>query len=122
MANKKILAVDDEKNILELEKVLFIKSGYQVITASNGNEAIAAALRETPDLIVLDVEMPQKDGFATLLEMRGLDNLKDIPVIILSGLKDEIHHKLSASLGSVSHLDKPFDPNKLLSKVKEIIG
>lgn len=120
--SKKILAVDDEKNILELEKILFMKNGFAVTTASNGGDAIEAALREKPDLIVLDIEMPGKDGYATLIELRGTDECKDIPVIILSALRDDVYHKISASFSKVDHVNKPFDPIVLLQKVKEVLG
>jgi len=101
---KKILAVDDESKILQLEKILFTKNGFDVVTASDGNEAVQTALSFNPDLILLDIEMPGKDGYATLAELRSHKELKDIPVIVLSGLRDETYHKISESMGSVVHL------------------
>ncbi|OGW33138.1 MAG: hypothetical protein A2X59_05910 [Nitrospirae bacterium GWC2_42_7] len=118
---KKILAVDDESKILQLEKILFTKNGFDVVTASDGNEAVQTALSFNPDLILLDIEMPGKDGYATLAELRSHKELKDIPVIVLSGLRDETYHKISESMGSVEHIDKPFAPDKLLAKVNEIL-
>jgi len=120
--SKKILVVDDDKNIIQLQKVLFTKHGFDVVTASNGVEAIEIAVREIPDIVVLDIDMPGKDGYATLLEMRSYKELRDIPVIILSALSDDIYHNISSSLGTVYHLDKPFSPDELLMKVKEIIS
>ena len=118
---KKILAVDDEEKILQLEKVLFTKNGFDVVTASNGTEAVKTALAANPDLILLDIEMPGKDGYATLMELKGHKELKDIPVIILSGLREEVYHKISKTMGTVEHIDKPFDPDKLLAKANEIL-
>jgi len=119
---KKLLLVDDESKILQLEKVLFTKSGYEVVTASNGAEGLKLALSELPDLIVLDIEMPGKDGYATLMDIRGHAELKQTPVIIMSGLSDDVYHTISESLGTVAHINKPFAPDKLLAKVREILG
>ncbi len=120
--SKKLLLVDDENRILQLEKVLFTKNGYDVVTAADGDGALKAALAERPDLVVLDIEMPGKDGYATLMEMRGHEALKKTPVIIMSGLTDDVYHGISGSLGTVAHINKPFAPDVLLAKVREIIG
>ncbi len=120
--NKHVLVVDDDQKMLELEKVVFTKHGFSVETAASGTEAIEKALARRPDIIVLDIEMPGKDGYATLMELRSHKELKDLPVIILSGLTEEVYHKISESMGTVEHLDKPFDPNLLLEKARTVLG
>ncbi len=120
--NRKVLVVDDDIRMIELEKVLFTRHGFDVLVASDGDKAVEEALRETPDLIVLDIEMPGKDGYATLMELRSHRNLKDIPVIILSALTEDVYHQISESMGTVAHLEKPFDPNALIEKAREILG
>jgi|Deesub1362B_J571_1020462.scaffolds.fasta_scaffold00236_2 DNA-binding response OmpR family regulator len=119
--SKRVLVVDDDRRMLELERVLFTKHGFEVVVASDGSEAIEAALKSEPDLIVLDIEMPGKDGYATLMELRSHKKLKDVPVIVLSALTDDVYHKISESMGTVEHIDKPFDPERLISKAKEIL-
>ncbi len=120
--SKRVLVVDDDRRMLELERVLFTKHGFEVVVASDGREAIEAALKSEPDLIVLDIEMPGKDGYATLMELRSHKKLKDVPVIVLSALTDDVYHKISESMGTVEHIDKPFDPERLISKAKEILN
>jgi DNA-binding response OmpR family regulator len=120
--SKKVLVVDDDRRMLELERILFTKHGFDVVVASNGNEAIEAALKSEPDLIVLDIEMPGKDGYATLVELRSHKKLNNIPVIVLSALTENVYHRISESMGTVEHIDKPFDPERLISKAKEILN
>lgn len=119
--SKRILVVDDDRKIQELQKVLFTRSGFEVVTADDGFQAIKTALEKTPDIIILDIEMPGKDGYATLVELRSHAELKEIPVIMLSGLTDQVYHQISGSLGTFMHMNKPFAPDKLLSTVKAIL-
>ena len=81
---EKILLVDDEQDILEFVGYNLSKEGYDVTTANNGRDAIALAQKETPDLIILDVMMPEMDGIETCLELRNIDKLKDVLIIFLS--------------------------------------
>ena len=111
----KVLAVDDEERLLELlESLLTLKGDFQVSTASNGEEALTKVEEEQPDLILLDVVMPQMDGPTLAHKLRESSNTADIPIIFLTGLVEPAptdHH--GPELGGQLYLSKPFDSEDL---------
>jgi len=116
-ARAKILVVDDTKtNIEVLEGVL--SEHYDVFVAKNGRKAIEIAEKVHPDLILLDVMMPELNGYDTLREMRLRDDLKDIPVFFLTAKSDNESEQIGLDLGAVDYIAKPFSPTLVLLRVK----
>lgn len=113
-----ILAVDDELNILELLNFNLTKEGYRFIGATNGCDAVKTVNKEKPDLIILDVMLPEMDGYDVLRAIKENKETAHIPVIMLSA-KDEIIDKvLGLELGADDYVTKPFSPREILARVK----
>ena len=117
---KKILAVDDEKHIVRLVQVNLERAGYEVVTASDGKEALQKVEDENPDLVVLDVMMPYMDGFEVLQNLRRNPSTRDIPVIMLTAKAQDADVFKGWQSGVDCYLTKPFNPMELLSFVKRI--
>jgi two-component system alkaline phosphatase synthesis response regulator PhoP len=116
----KILVVDDEKDVVELLKFLLEKDGYNVITAFNGREALATAKQEIPDLMLLDVMMPEMDGYTVQTQLLEDPKTKAIPVIILTA-KGQLRDVFALSANVKAYIEKPFDPKTLRAKIQESI-
>ncbi|MFN0118694.1 MAG: response regulator [Elusimicrobiota bacterium] len=114
----KILVVDDEKDVVELLKFLLEKDGYQVITAYNGREGLDLARAELPNLILLDVMMPEMDGYTVQTQLLASPKTKDIPIIILTA-KGQLRDVFAMSANVKALLEKPFDPKTLRQKISE---
>jgi two-component system alkaline phosphatase synthesis response regulator PhoP/two-component system response regulator VicR len=117
---KKILAVDDERHIVRLVQVNLERAGYEVITAFDGVEALKKVHDEKPDLIVLDVMMPQMDGFETLKNLKANPATRDVPVIMLTAKAQDADVFRGWQSGVDCYLTKPFNPLELLTFVKRI--
>ncbi len=117
---KKILAVDDEKHILRLVQINLEKAGYEVVTGSNGREAIEKVRSEKPELIVMDVMMPEMDGFEALKQLKADPETADIPVIMLTAKAQDADVFHGWQSGADLYLTKPFNPMELLTFVKRI--
>jgi DNA-binding response OmpR family regulator len=116
---KKILVVDDERDILALLRHQLATQGYQVITAATGGNAIIKAIEEQPDLITLDVLLPDRHGFDVLRELKARPETAHIPVIILSVAQDEAD---GYRLGAVDYIIKPLDEQRLLHGVSRVLS
>jgi CheY-like chemotaxis protein len=114
----RILVVDDDPNIRELLNQEFVEAGYRVSLAANGREAIAAARGERPDLIVLDVMMPEMNGFDAAAVLKNDPETQDIPIVILSIVQDQ---ERGYRLGIDRYLTKPIDTDLLFKEVDELI-
>ena len=112
-----ILVVDDDEQILDFLRPKLRGSGYNVLTASNGNEAIEQVKAQEPDLLVLDLMMPEKDGLETLKEIR---DFSAAPVIILSARGADADKIRGLELGADDYLSKPFNPDELLARIKAL--
>ena len=117
---RKILACDDEKNIVRLVQANLERAGYEVVTANDGKEALQKVAEETPDLLVLDVMMPYMDGFEVLQHLRRNPSTRDIPVIMLTAKAQDADVFKGWQSGVDCYLTKPFNPLELLSFVKRI--
>lgn len=117
---KKILAVDDEKHIVRLVQVNLERQGYVVVTAFDGKEALEKVATEHPDLIVLDVMMPYKDGFEVLQDLKKDPATRDIPVIMLTAKAQDADVFRGWQSGADCYLTKPFNPMELTMFVKRI--
>ena len=119
---KKILVVDDEKDILELVSIILSEGDIIVYKAEDGRSALEIAKEKKPDLILLDIMMPEIDGWEVLKMLKKEKETKDIPVAMLT-CKTEVRDKvLGIQEGAVDYITKPFAPDDLMSRVKEILG
>jgi len=116
--DKTILVVDDEPRIIEAVGMNLELEGYQVSGASNGYEALQKLTEELPDLVILDVMMPETDGFETLREIREVST---VPVIMLTVRGEEIDKVKGLDLGADDYVTKPFSPKELVSRVKAVL-
>jgi two-component system KDP operon response regulator KdpE len=116
--DKAILVVDDEPRIIEAVSMNLELEGYQVFGASNGYEALKKLTEELPDLIILDVTMPEIDGFETLKMIREVST---VPVIMLTIRGEEIDKVKGLELGADDYVTKPFSPRELVSRVKAVL-
>ena len=117
---KKILAVDDEKHIVRLVQVNLEKEGFEVTTASNGREALEKVAADKPDLVVLDVMMPEMDGFEALKKLKEDPATAGIPVIMLTAKAQDADVFRGWQSGADLYLTKPFNPQELITFVKRI--
>lgn len=116
-----ILAVDDEPDILNLLKFNLKKANYTVITATDGEEALLLAAQKTPDLILLDVMLPNMDGMGVLKALKKDSSTENIPVIMLTAKGEELDRVLGFELGADDYITKPFSPREMLLRVKAIL-
>ncbi len=119
---KKILVVDDEPHIVRILKDAFSRRGYEVVTASSGDEALATARAELPALIFLDVMMPNMNGFDTCRAIREDPNLAEVPVFLLTARGAERDVEQGTVVGANRYLTKPFSPRQLSAIVDETLG
>jgi len=117
MKQFRVLVVDDEERILNFLKSKLKVSGYEVLTASNGVEALEQVQAQEPDLVVLDVMMPKMDGFETLKELRTFSS---VPVIILSAKGANADKVKGLALGADDYLAKPFSPDELVARIEAV--
>ena len=118
----KVLIVDDELFNLDYLEQALEDSNYQIITATNGQEALDLIQREQPDLVLLDLMMPVLDGFAVLTHIKADQVLRDIPVIIISAEHDSKSVVKGIKQGAEDYLTKPVNADLLVQKVKEYLG
>ncbi len=118
---EKILLVDDENDILEFVSYNLSKEGFHVLTCNNGKEAIQIAKKENPDLIILDVMMPEMDGIETCHELRSIDKLKDTLIIFLSARGEDYSQVAGFDAGADDYISKPIKPRLLVSRVKAVL-
>ena len=118
MATKTILVVDDEKRLVSLVESYFTQAGYRVVTAYNGKEALAVAQKEKPDLIVLDVMMPEMDGYEFMRKHRAEHNT---PIILLTARVDDEEKVIGLEVGADDYMTKPFRPRELVARVHALL-
>lgn len=112
-----VLIVDDEPRIIKFLKLRLKASGYEVLTATSGLEALEQVQDQEPDLLVLDVVMPGMDGFETLKQVRAVSS---VPVIILSAKETDTDKVKGLELGADDYLAKPFSPDELIARIKAV--
>ena len=117
----KILIADDEKPLLLLMQMVFKDAGMEVITASDGAEAIEKALSEKPDIVITDVIMPYKTGFEVCKAVRSNPETADVPIIIISALGDEYNKLTGFEEGADDYVTKPFNTSELRARVKALL-
>jgi two-component system, OmpR family, response regulator len=115
---KHVLVVDDEKRIREVVEYALVKTGFRVTTVEDGESALAVFSRDPPDVVVLDVSLPGKDGLEVCKRIRALGST---PVVFLSARGDEIDRILGLELGGDDYLTKPFSPRELVARVRAVL-
>lgn len=119
--SRSVLVVDDEPNIVLSITFLMKQQGYEVRTASNGEEALQALHEKTPDLILLDVMMPKPDGYEVCQQIRATEKWKGIPVIMLTAKGREVEREKGFAMGADDYIIKPFATQELVAKVQAIL-
>jgi DNA-binding response OmpR family regulator len=118
---KRILYIEDEKEMLELTRIVLEREGYEMLAAVGGAEGIEAVKREKPDLVLLDLMMPDVDGWEVYRQMKADKEVADIPVIIITARTQSIDKVLGLKVAKVAdYITKPFGPNDLISSVKRV--
>lgn len=122
---KKILVVDDEQDVRTYLKTLFVKEGYEVATAADGEEGLSVARQSRPDLVFLDILMPKKTGIMLFRRLKKDETLKAVPVVILTGL-EQYRSFFAQDFEQVPHpeafVEKPPDPDKLRELARKLVG
>ncbi|MCU7812770.1 MAG: response regulator [Candidatus Thiodiazotropha sp. (ex Notomyrtea botanica)] len=118
---KKILIVDDEPNIVLSVEFLMKRSGYDVVTAMDGQQALDLLAEVKPDLMILDVMMPRKNGFEVCTEVRADQQFLKLPILMLSAKGREAEVKKGLSMGADAYITKPFSTHELVEKVSELL-
>jgi len=122
----RILVVDDEPDMVEMIKAALESASHRVIAAFNGKEGIEKAKKEKPDAIVLDIMMPEKDGFAACKELKGDPACKDIPILILTAVGEHFANtryakSMGLELEAEDYIDKPLDPKLLVARLAKLL-
>jgi DNA-binding response OmpR family regulator len=118
----KILIAEDERDIRDLIAFTLQFNGYEVVTAADGEEAVALALQQKPDLILLDVRMPRKTGYDACKAIKADEKTKDIPVMFLSAKGQEAEIQAGMAAGASEYLIKPFAPDALTARVRTVLA
>ena len=122
MSAKRVLIVDDESSLRTLVRANLEVDGLEVSEAVDGIEAMNMLQESKPDLILLDIMMPGKDGIEVLEELAADKNLREIPVILLTAKGELEDLERGAALGARGHITKPFDPEQMVRTVKAALG
>lgn len=118
----KILIVDDEPNIVLSLEFLMKQAGYQVQTASDGETGLAAVTAEHPDLVLLDVMMPRKNGYEVCQAIRENPELKDVRIIMLTAKGRDVEREKGLAMGADDYVTKPFSTQEVVEKVQEMLS
>jgi DNA-binding response OmpR family regulator len=119
--SKRVLVVDDEPSILLSLEFLMEQEGYDVHTATDGDEALQSIHETLPDLILLDVMMPKRDGFEVCQTIRANPEWKEVKIIILTAKGREVDQEKGLALGADDYITKPFATQELVKKVKMVL-
>ena len=122
VAMARVLVVDDDPQVLTLLRVNFELEGYEVLSASDGEQALEIAWDELPDAVVCDVMMPGTDGLTVLRQLRASPKTKTIPFVVVSAKAQRADIKAAIEMGADKYVTKPFDPQELLDAVAELLS
>jgi len=117
-----VLVADDDPDILALVALRLERSGYEVVVAGDGEQAVAAAMERTPDIALLDVMMPKLDGYEATARLRGIDATRHMPVILLTARVQEADIARGLEAGADDYVKKPFSTQELRDRVQAALG
>ena len=118
---QRILIADDDPQILTMLGIRLSKRGYQVLEAADGLQTLEKAREHNPDLVLLDVMMPGKNGWEVAKELRADDQLKNIGIVMLTAIGERVNEMTSPLYGADAYVDKPFDFADLENKIKKVL-
>lgn len=121
MSEKKILVVDDEPDIVSSLSIRLRALGYEVITASDGKEALEKARAENPDLVLLDIMLPKLDGYKVCRMLKFDEKYKHIPIVLITAKVEDAHRKMGLEMGADAYINKPFVPEELMAVVQKLL-
>jgi len=121
MAARKILLVDDSETVLLIEQMILKEEPYQLITAKNGKEGVEKALETRPDLILMDVVMPEMNGFEAVRWLRQRDATRAVPIVMVTTKAEAESMEAGYQSGCSDYITKPIDSTELLTKVRHIL-
>lgn len=121
MAGQRVLVVDDDPVILRLLEVNFEMEGYDVLSATDGEEAVRRALEERPDLMVCDIMMPNVNGLEVVERLRADERTRTMPIVLLSAKAQAVEVRKGLEVGADEYLTKPFDPLDLVERVQALL-
>ena len=121
MAKKKILIIEDEKDIVEMIKYNLNKEGYATSTLFRGRDAVSSVKKDQPDLVILDLMLPDIDGFEICKELRANERTAYVPIIMLTAKSQEADKVTGLELGADDYVTKPFSPRELLARIKAVL-
>ena len=119
--NRRILVVDDDKEIVRLLRAYLEQAGYQVLVAYNGENALHLLRRERPDLVVLDLMLPDRDGWDVTRIIRGDDSLATTPIIMLTARVEDHDKIVGLELGADDYVTKPFNPREVVARIRAVL-
>jgi len=117
----KILVAEDERDIRDLITFTLNYAGHQVVAVANGEEAVEAALREMPDMILMDVRMPKMTGYEACQKIKANKDIRHIPIVFLSAKGQDAEIRTGLDAGATEYLLKPFAPMELTVRVNELL-
>ena len=120
--SKRILAIEDQEDNRRILRDLLTARGYTLIEATTGEEGLAAAERERPDLILMDIQLPGLDGYEVTRRIKGNPELRHIPIIAVTSYELSGDEQKAAAAGCDGYVTKPFSPRQLLAKIEEYLG
>ena len=118
----RILVVDDEPDILELTRYNLSREGFQVTTAATGNEALAQITRDKPDLVVLDLMLPDQSGIDICKKIRATPAFQQLPIIMLTARSEEVDRVVGFEIGADDYVTKPFSPRELTLRIRSVLA
>ncbi|MCK5082345.1 MAG: response regulator [Candidatus Omnitrophica bacterium] len=118
----RILLVDDEVQLVTMVQMRLEANGYEVVTASNGQEGLDKAKSENPDLIMMDVMMPKMDGYKVCGLLKNDTRYSKIPIILFTARAQQDDKELGGEVGADAYITKPFEPPMLLAKIEELLN
>ncbi len=120
---QKVLIIEDEQLLYEMYKFVLVRNNFEVVIATNGEDGIEKAKTLRPDIILLDIMMPKMNGIQTLEKIKKINELKDIPIIMLSNISDKIEEQRCLSLGAVAYVIKSqYMPQEILKIVQKYLN
>ena len=122
-AAKRILCIEDDPEMIDLIRLILVRRGFEVLGASGGNAGIKAVREQLPDLVLLDLMMPDMDGWEVYQQMKANESTRNIPVVVVTAKAQNIDKVLGLHIAKVDdYISKPFSPQELLNSVEKIIG